>query len=245
MTLPNFLHIGAAKCASTWLWRVCREHPEIYVPRTPDNVNFFTVAYFRGFDWYLSTYFSEVNGEPVVGEFSNSYMVHEPAMARIARDLPGVKMTMTIRNPIERTYLQWAHVHLKKRFGMNPDAGVGIPLEKVLHHHGHSWFRLYMEPGQYAFLLKRLYRHFDPAQILVMLYDDLVTDDRMFLHRFYSFLGVDANFQTTLGGVDINPDVSSENHTLPDELRAELYAAYRDDIAELEDMLDRDLSRWR
>lgn len=30
--LPNWLHIGAAKCASSWLWRVCIEHPEICVP---------------------------------------------------------------------------------------------------------------------------------------------------------------------------------------------------------------------
>ena len=45
---PNWLHIGAAKCASSWLWRVCIEHPDIYVPTEhrpdqPDNVNFFTV----------------------------------------------------------------------------------------------------------------------------------------------------------------------------------------------------------
>src|SRR5688572_24531671 len=82
MTLPNFLHIGAPKAASGWLWRVCKEHPEIYVPTKPDNVNFFTVAYHRGLDWYSQSYFNEFAGQPAVGEFSNSYYTFEPAMQR-------------------------------------------------------------------------------------------------------------------------------------------------------------------
>lgn len=245
MTRPNFLHIGAAKCASSWLWRVCKEHPQIYVPETPDNVNFFTVAYHRGLDWYEATYFADVADELVVGEFSNSYMVHEPAMQRISRDLPNVRMTMTIRNPIERVYLQWGHTHLKKKLGFDPDAGIGIPLERVVHHHGHAWFRLYVEPGLYAFLLKRLYRYFDREQILVMLHDDLVADDRAFLHRFYEFLGVDPASETSLTGVDVNSDVESEKHALSEELRAELRAVYRDDVAQLEEMLGRNLSHWQ
>jgi len=42
MTLPNFLHIGINKAASSWLWRVCQQHPDIYVPEMPDNVNFWS-----------------------------------------------------------------------------------------------------------------------------------------------------------------------------------------------------------
>ena len=41
MKKPDFLHIGASKCKSTWLYRVCLDHPEIYVPGDGyDNVNF-------------------------------------------------------------------------------------------------------------------------------------------------------------------------------------------------------------
>ena len=53
--LPNFLHIGAAKSASTWLYRVCLEHPDIFVPPDADNVNFFLSTYHRGLNWYEET----------------------------------------------------------------------------------------------------------------------------------------------------------------------------------------------
>ena len=118
--LPNWLHIGGAKCASSWLWRVCIEHPEICVPTEhrpdqPDNVNFFTVHYHRGLDWYEQTYFDGYGGEPVVGEFSNSYYRHPPALDRIKQHLLNVKLTLTIRHPVERAFLNWAHLFLKKK----------------------------------------------------------------------------------------------------------------------------------
>ncbi len=48
--LPNFVHIGAPKAASTWLWKVCAEHPDIYVPEAKP-VNFFVAEYHKGIDW--------------------------------------------------------------------------------------------------------------------------------------------------------------------------------------------------
>ena len=73
--LPNFIHVGAAKCASSWLWRVYQEHPDVYVPLHLDNVNFFVADYHKGLDWYQKTYFGDWCGEKAVGEMSNSYMV--------------------------------------------------------------------------------------------------------------------------------------------------------------------------
>lgn len=245
---PNFLHAGAAKAASTWLWRMCLEHPEIYVPRTPDNVNFFTVHYHRGLDWYRATYFADYHGEPAAGEFSNSYMVHEPALQRIARDLPEVRLTLTLRNPVERAYLQWAHIHLKKgKYGLDPDQNIALPLSMVTHHHGHSWFRLWIEPGLYAFLLKRLYRYIPAERVHVMLYDDLRADAAGFFSRFAAFLGVDASFTPDHLEDDINapPPGSAMHRYISDDLRAELHRVYDPETRELEDMLGRDLTAWR
>ena len=135
MTLPNFLHIGAAKAASTWLWCVCQEHPDIYVPQTVDNANFFTVHYHRGLPWYTATYFAGYDGERAIGEFSNSYMVYPPAMERLAHELPDVRLTAILRNPVERAFMSWAHQHLKQKpTGLDMRRGIGTPFDKVLHH---------------------------------------------------------------------------------------------------------------
>ena len=245
--LPNFLHVGAAKCASSWLWRVCLEHPQIHVPQTPDNVNFFTVHYQRGLAWYDRTYFADCAGQPAVGEFSNSYYCHEPALARIARDLPDVKLTITIRQPVDRAFLSWAHIHLKKKpYGLNPAKGIAIPLEKALHHHGHAWFRLWLDPGYYAFHLQCVYRYFPQQRVRVMLYDDLRDDPAAFLAGFFEFLGVDAAFRPGILHQPVNPDAPGADPVagLDPNVRAEMVDVFRDDIEQLQDMLGRDLSHW-
>jgi len=244
--LPNFLHAGASKCASSWLWRVCIEHPDIYVPDPPDNVNFFTVGYHRGLEWYERTYFADWNGEKAVGEFSNSYMIFEPALQRIARHLPDVRLTMTLRDPIRRAYLSWAHVHRKGKYGFDPARGIGIPFEKALHHHGHQYFRAWLAPGFYAWHLERMRRYFDPGRMLVMLHEDLYADPEAWLQRFFEFLEVDADFRPELIGKQVNPDVpgSDPYESLSPELIDELRDIYREDVEQLQEMLGRDLSHW-
>jgi len=248
LTLPNFLHIGASKAASSWLWRVCRDHPEIYVPPDHDNVNFFTVHYHRGMDWYRETYFSDAEEEPAVGEFSNSYMVYRPALMRASRHLPGVRLTMTLRDPVQSLYLAWAHTHLKdKPYGFDGRKGRGIPLEKCLHHHGHAWFRLYMEPRFYARHLRHILELFPPERVHVMIYDDLREEPEGFLRGFFNFLDLDSDFRTDLLHTEINPDSKDADihRDLSPDLVAELHRVYESDIADLEKLLGRSLESWR
>ena len=247
MPLPNFLHAGAPKAGSSWLWRVCKEHPDIYVPETPDNVNFFTVSYHRGLAWYRETYFAGYDGQAAIGEFSNSYMMYEPALQRIAEHLPDVRLTVTLRNPIERAWLHWAHSHLKKKYGWDPDKGRKVPIERVLHHHGHQWFRQWMEPGMYALHIERIWRYFPKERVLITLYDDLAADNAAYARAYFEWLGVDPGFQTSFIGVFTNPDRGAIDgaHGLTPEVREEFGQVFREDIAKLEDLLGRDLSHWR
>jgi len=248
MTLPDFLHIGINKAASSWLWRVCQQHPDIYVPEMPDNVNFFTVAYHRGLRWYADTYFAGCKGEKAIGEFSNSYLVYPPAIERIAHDLPDVRLTALLRNPVERAFLSWAHQHLKnKPTGLDMRRGIGVPLEKVLHHHGHGYFRLYIEPGFYARHLKRILQIVPRDRVHIELHEDCAADNAAFLRRYFEFLDVDPDFLSDLAGEQVNPDADDakmEDWT-PAGFREELAEVYREDREQLEDMLGRDLSHWR
>ena len=69
--------------------------------------------------WYEQTYFSGVMGQKAIGEFSNSYSVFVPALQRVARDLEDVRLTFTLRNPIERCYISWAGAHIRERYGFD------------------------------------------------------------------------------------------------------------------------------
>jgi hypothetical protein len=121
--LPNFLHVGSAKAASTWLYQACLEHPEVYAPPRNDNLNFFVVHYHEGLNWYRERYFAEWRGEKAAVDFSNSYLISELALQRIARDLPEARLT---------GYFEFLGVDASYRPGclhrdINPDAPESDP----------------------------------------------------------------------------------------------------------------------
>jgi len=253
--LPNFLHIGVAKAASTWLWTIYKEHPEIYVPSEPvknysgkvtkpDNVNFFVADFFRGLEWYEKTYFSGWKGEKAVGETSNSYMLDELALSRIASSLPEVKLTMTLRNPIEIAYLQYLTQKRSRKW--TPEQ---YRFEEVLDIHAWQLFRMWIEPGFYHLHLTRVYRYFPRERVLVLFYDDLLEDPRKFLRRVFSFLGVKEDLELpsmdeVVGFPRPNTGKEEVEEGINADLREKLRLIYRDEIRRLEELVGRDLSSW-
>ena len=258
----TFLHIGMAKAASTWLYRIYLEHPDVFTPPESDNPNFFLNHYHLGLEWYQVRYFSTYAGQPVSGEFSNSYLLSEVALSRIARHFRDVQLTCILRNPVERAYLHWAHAYYKGRRLANPETDSGnpvhivdekkrplqpfkIPLETVMHPNGWVYCRMFLEPGLYAFHLNRVLRHFPRDHLHIELYDDLVEDPESFLERTFGFIGADPDFRPECLRTDINPESpSADLSEMSNELRDHIKGFYRDDIVELEQLLDRDLSGW-
>ncbi len=257
--LPDFLHIGVAKAASTWLWTVYQEHPDIYVPTQkvrnysgrwtpPDNCNFFVADFDRGLEWYEKTYFAGWKGEKAVGEFSNSYMLDELALQRIAAALPGVKLTMTVRNPIDVALLQFA---TQERSGCW--APGRMPFERGLDIHAWQNSRAWFEPGYYHLHITRVLRWFPRENLLVLVYDDLVKDARSFVNQAFEFLGVSVDvdlpsLDRTIGFPRPEDPDTPEGHLargVPTEMRQRLRRIFAAQIAKLSDFLDRDLSHWQ
>jgi AraC-like DNA-binding protein len=262
--LPNFLHVGVAKGASTWLYLAYIEHPDVWVPPANDNVNFLLIHNHYGLQWYQQQYFSDYKHEKAVGEFSNSYMISEIALERIARDLPGVRLSMLLRNPVERAYLHRAHDHYKivsrKSVDSPLESGdsvddwngfiiekfVKLPLEVAMHPNGWGWCRQYLEPGLYAACLRRIQDRSPAGQVKIMLHEDLCADPEGFIREYFHWLGVKPDFKPPCLRSDVNPDTpETDVSRMSPDLRDFLRGFYREDTAELQRMLGRDLSHWQ
>ena len=108
---PSFILAGAQRCGTTSLFRALMEHPVILSPVYHKGVNYFDLNYDKGWSWYQGHFpvraFAAVrtrhNGDvPVTFEASGYYMYHPHAAARLAHDLPQVKVLVMLRDPIER-----------------------------------------------------------------------------------------------------------------------------------------------
>src|SRR5690606_30511881 len=134
--LPDFLMVGTQRGGTTSLFRALAAHPAIVQPNFHKGVHYFDVNYTRGLSWYRGHFPMRAPAErrvaasgltggkegvrlPVAFESAGYYMHHPLAPERIARDLPGVKLIVLLRDPVIRAYS--AHQHeLARGFEAGP-----------------------------------------------------------------------------------------------------------------------------
>jgi hypothetical protein len=116
--LPDFLLVGAQRSGTTSLHRALAQHPSVVTPLFHKGVHYFDVDYDRGMRWYRGHFpvaaaarrrVDSSLGGPRTFESSGYYMHHPLAPQRIAQDLPGVRLVVVLRDPVERSYS--AHRH--------------------------------------------------------------------------------------------------------------------------------------
>src|SRR5580692_9445955 len=106
--LPGFLIVGAQRCGTTSMYRALSEHPEVRKAVLHKGVHYFDMNYGRGLGWYRA-HFPLARGGGVTFESSPYYLFHPLAAERIAADLPGVKLIVLVRDPVERAYSAYTH----------------------------------------------------------------------------------------------------------------------------------------
>ena len=174
--LPAFLIVGGQRCGTTSMYRTMSQHPAILKPVLHKGVHYFDTAYERGFDWYRGHFPLQATArwtarragtESLTFESSPYYMFHPLAADRIAADLPGVRLLVLLRDPVERAYSAHAH-ELARGFEDQPfEAALELEGERlrgeaerlaaepgyVSHHHQHHG---YLHRGRYLEHLLRL-----------------------------------------------------------------------------------------
>lgn len=204
MTLPNFIIVGAPKCGTTSLHHYLRQHPEVFVsdvkepryflletgpdgaetrldpdfPQKSFHIHVKTMAEYTGL-------FSEANGQTAVGESSTYYLYSPVALSRIRETMPEARLIFALRNPVGRAYSDYLmHVRQGKE---------ARPIEESLVAGRH-----YVEYGRYDHYLAGWYDAFDPAQIKVVLFDDLTTQALEVFQDVCRFLEIADDFEPDL-----------------------------------------------
>ena len=138
---------------------------------------------------------------PLTFESSPYYMFHPLAPARIAADLPDVKLIVLVRDPAERAYSAHAHelargfetegferaLDLEQERTVSETARIRADPTYLSHSHQHH---AYLARGRYAQQLEVLDRHFGAHRILVVDSGDFFTQPEPVYDRVLDFLGL-------------------------------------------------------
>ncbi|GAA5072312.1 hypothetical protein HNP84_003852 [Thermocatellispora tengchongensis] len=209
--LPGFLIVGAQRCGTTSLYRALAQHPLVLKPVLRKGVHYFDVAYHRGPAWYQAHFPLRTTAarlrrryghRPLAFESSPYYLFHPLATPRIAWDLPGVKLIVLVRDPVERAYSAHAH-ELARGFEREPSFERAVQMEEerlageaerlcaaphsISHAHRHH---AYLARGRYAEQLSRLELLVGRDRVLVLDSHRFFADPEATFDRVLAFLGL-------------------------------------------------------
>jgi len=257
--VPAFLIVGAQRCGTSSMSRALSQHPAVFKAVLHKGVHYFDTGYDHGPGWYRGHFplrararltARPAGAAPMAFESSPYYMFHPLAAARIARDLPGVKLLVLLRDPVERAYS--AHAHERARgFETEPFeralelederlAGEAERLKSdpryVSYHHQHHGYRA---RGRYAEQLERLEQLFGRDRIHVIDSGDFFADPRPVYDGVLDFLQLPGGFYPVFERHNARP-----RSPMPPSVRFSLEQYYRPPDDRLASWLGRDPS-WR
>ena len=205
---PDFFLVGHHKSGTTALYEMLRRHPQIFMPDLKEPRFMASDLPWQGpselrrrnprtAEEYLAL-FADAASEQLVGEASATYLFSRTAAARIAEVQPQARIIAILREPVSflrslhTTYVQIGYeteLDLGRAIALEPArrSGAQIPPRAFV-----PQLLRYTEQVHYREQLRRYEAHFDPANVLVLIYDDFRDDNEAVLRRVLDFLGVDS-----------------------------------------------------
>jgi hypothetical protein len=120
-TRPDFMLVGGMKCGSTSFARYLFAHPQVKLsgPKEPHYWawNRFPAKY-QDFFVNESPLPDPGPGQYVSGDFSTSSLIHPLVPRRVQANLPGLRIFVLLRNPVDRAY---SHFMMSKNAGQEKD----------------------------------------------------------------------------------------------------------------------------
>jgi hypothetical protein len=210
--MPDFLVIGAPKAGTTALHVALARHPGLFMSPVKEPKFFLSAGppptkggpgdalTYREHIWRRSDYEALFDAAPpgtLRGESTPLYLYDRAAMRRIRETLPGAKLIVVVRDPVERAHSNWTHLWSA---GLEPvgDFVRACGDEERRIAAGWASFWHYTGLGRYGEQLEYLFTLFPREQVLVIRYRLLVDEPAETLDRICEFLGVPTGVLTEI-----------------------------------------------
>ncbi len=176
---PNFVIIGAMKCATSTLHEQLALQPGFLMSQLKEP-NFFSndEQYAKGMSWYLSN-FDSAEEYILCGESSTHYTklpTYPRTIDRLKEHLPEAKFIYVMRHPIDRLISQYIHEWSMGIISVDIDRAIFQYPELIAY-------------SQYSMQLQPYFEEFGQDNILPVFFERLLSDRQTELERICRFLG--------------------------------------------------------
>jgi hypothetical protein len=236
MALPDFFIAGAPKAGTTAVHAALARHPSLHMAAVKEPKFFLTdgppptrggpgdLQTYREHVWRRADYealFEPAPAGSLRGESTPFYLYSRDAQRRIRERIPGARLIVILRDPVERAHSNWTHLWSA---GLDPVGDFVLACAEEERRIAAGWadFWHYTALGRYGEQLEHLYAVFPREHVLVFRYRALVEDPARALDRICGFLGVPQGIITEVPreNVTAHPQRSLRHRTLSRALRA-------------------------
>lgn len=195
MPLPNTFIVGVQKAGTTSLNNWLAQHPDIYAPLELKDVDYFTnPAIAANAKEQLEEDFASHNGEKVILQSQVNYMFYSKALGRIKALTPQAKLIVILRDPVDRAMSAYRYF---KKMGKEDreieEALLYKPKKQISYSKDNNDFT-YIEHSMYGRQLEAVYQRFNPENVLLLQFEELVSRPQQLTTKVFNFLKVNNNF---------------------------------------------------
>lgn len=194
---PTFLHIGAPRCGTTWMFKCICEHPEVWRPHKKEIRYFVTSKFDKGKKWYLDQFHPD-KSHKAWGEASPQYLSgtvygsDKPVAKKAHELLPDCDIICCFRDPIERAYSHWKM--------MEDWHGISVSFEEAVKRD----IRGCASKGLYYNHIKKWRRYYSNDKFLVQIHKQVLENNLEEVRRIYNHIGVSDSFKPSLINMSVN-----------------------------------------
>jgi hypothetical protein len=210
---PNFLVIGAAKCATTTIRTLLGRHPDVFM--VPTETQFFNedAVFARGSAWYESL-FAQAGNTLWRGEGCNCYTMKEVfprAFERLTSYAGQLKLIYAVRDPFARIESFWMELRSQHPDYVHHDFNKAVDVNR-------DWLT---DSSNYLAQLEPFRRFYGDESIHVVFYEDFCADPESVMRDCFRFLGIDSNVDVGAATARLN---ESEGKSIASPILSQLRA---------------------
>lgn len=239
-----FIVAGAQRAGTTSLRYCLNQHPQVRINDREVSSNFINDAHFeRGTplwaDYHRRTKVTDEN--LIGGEIVPLGAYWQPAISRIYRYNPDMKVIMLVRNPIERAYSAWQSAVNRGIEDHSFIEAVNLEPHRIREYgnNGQHEDYSYIDQGFYSRQIEHVYQYFSPHQVLFLRSDDFKENTAVTMYQVLEFLGL-----SYLSCDEVAQEIGNYQSSMPPEVYNELIEIYRRDIYRVEELLGWNCSTW-
>jgi hypothetical protein len=240
----DFILAGVQKSGTTALHYFLSRHPDINMGDQQEMHFFDNDEVFSGAVDYdvLHRHFPLITRSTIAGECTPIYIYWKPAVERIWKYNPKIKLLIILRDPADRAFAHWNMQRFKGREPLDFLEAIKEEKKRAQEAAPLQLRRFsYVDRGFYSEQLERIFKFFPREQVKVIKFEAFRGNKPEMLETIFRFLGVNP-IRSTL---DKDRNVVPYERAMTTEERKHLYGIFAEEITQLEKMLGWDCADWK